>query len=112
VEGFQPEVLSEEEVRQLLTQVTEEEIAKARKLSLTPLKEQILFQGVPGSEIVIGAGGGIHAHPKGPVAGARAFRQAIDATMQGVPLEQAAVGHEELRIALEEWVDPFKGLEM
>lgn len=40
-----------------------------------------------GSEIVIGTGGGIHAHPKGAVAGARAFRQAIDATMQGIPLE-------------------------
>lgn len=65
-----------------------------------------------GSEIVIGTGGGIHAHPKGPVAGARAFRQAIDATMHSVPLEQAAVEHEELRIALEEWVDPFKGLQM
>lgn len=65
-----------------------------------------------GTEIVIGTGGGIHAHPQGPVAGARAFRQAIDATMQGIPLEQAAAEHEELRVALEEWVDPFKGLEM
>ncbi len=65
-----------------------------------------------GPEIVIGTGGGIHAHPQGPVAGARAFRQAIDATMQGIPLEQAAAEHEELRVALEEWVDPFKGLEM
>jgi len=65
-----------------------------------------------GPEIVIGTGGGIHAHPRGPVAGARAFRQAIDATMQGIPLEQAAAEHEALRIALEEWVDPFKGLEM
>jgi 4-aminobutyrate aminotransferase-like enzyme len=52
MEGFQPEVLSEEEVRQLLTEVTEEEVAKARKLSLTPLKEEILFEGVPGSAIV------------------------------------------------------------
>jgi 4-aminobutyrate aminotransferase-like enzyme len=52
MEGFQPEVLSEEEVRQLLTEVTEEEVAKARKLSLTPLKEQILFDGIPGSAIV------------------------------------------------------------
>jgi hypothetical protein len=34
------------------------------------------------------------------------------ATAQGVPLEKAAKEHEELRIALEEWVDPFKGLEM
>jgi len=65
-----------------------------------------------GPEIVIGTGGGIHAHPRGPVAGARAFRQAIDATMQDIPLEQAAAEYEELRIALDEWLDPFKGLEM
>ncbi len=50
--GFEPEVLSEEQVEQLLTQVTEEEIAQARKRSLTPLKEQILFEGLPGSAIV------------------------------------------------------------
>ncbi|NIN95196.1 MAG: aminotransferase class III-fold pyridoxal phosphate-dependent enzyme [Anaerolineae bacterium] len=50
--AFQPEVLSEEEVEQLLTQVTGEEIAQARELSLTPLKEQILFEGVPGTAIV------------------------------------------------------------
>ena len=49
---FQPEVLNEEEVEQLLTQVTGEEIAQARELSLTPLKEQILFEGVPGTAIV------------------------------------------------------------
>ena len=52
------------------------------------------------------------APPSGPVAGAKAFRQAIDATLQGIPLEQAAAEHEESHIALEEWVDPFKGWEM
>jgi 4-aminobutyrate aminotransferase-like enzyme len=50
--GFQPEVLSEKEVEKLLTQVTEEEVARARELCLTPLKEQILVEGVPGSAIV------------------------------------------------------------
>ncbi|GAH28615.1 unnamed protein product, partial [marine sediment metagenome] len=30
----------------------------------------------------IGSGGGIHAHPDGPVAGATAFRQAIDIGMR------------------------------
>ncbi|HUW95825.1 MAG TPA: aminotransferase class III-fold pyridoxal phosphate-dependent enzyme [Anaerolineae bacterium] len=50
--GFQPEVLSEEEVEKLLTQVTEEEVARARELCLTPLKEQILVEGVSGSAIV------------------------------------------------------------
>ncbi len=65
-----------------------------------------------GPDIVIGSGGGIHAHPQGPVAGARAFRQAIDATLQGRPLEEAAKEHPELKAALEAWSDPFKGMGM
>ncbi len=36
-----------------------------------------------GKDFVVAPGGGIHAHPDGPAAGARAFRQAIDAAMQG-----------------------------
>ena len=60
-----------------------------------------------GTDIVIGSGGGIHAHPQGPVAGGKAFRQAIDATMQGISLEEYAKEHPELATALKEWVDPF-----
>jgi 2,3-diketo-5-methylthiopentyl-1-phosphate enolase len=64
-----------------------------------------------GNDIVIGSGGGIHAHPKGPVAGGKAFRQAIDATMQGIPLLEYAKDHQELAIALKQWADPFsKGI--
>jgi 2,3-diketo-5-methylthiopentyl-1-phosphate enolase len=64
-----------------------------------------------GNDIVIGSGGGIHAHPKGPIAGGKAFRQAIDATMKGIPLSEYAKDHEELAIALKEWADPFsKGI--
>jgi 2,3-diketo-5-methylthiopentyl-1-phosphate enolase len=66
-----------------------------------------------GPNIVIGSGGGIHAHPQGPVAGAKAFRQAIDATMAGRPLEEAAKDYPELQAALETWKDPFsKGIGM
>jgi 2,3-diketo-5-methylthiopentyl-1-phosphate enolase len=65
-----------------------------------------------GTDIVIGSGGGIHAHPQGPVAGARAFRQAIEATMQGRSLQEAAQEFPELKAALETWVDPFKGMAM
>jgi len=65
-----------------------------------------------GPDIVIGSGGGIHAHPQGPVAGAKAFRQAIQATLQGRPLEEAAKEFAELKAALEAWVDPFKGMSM
>ncbi len=64
-----------------------------------------------GNDIVIGSGGGIHAHPQGPVAGGKAFRQSIDATMKGIQLKEAAKEHPELTAALEAWTDPFgKGI--
>jgi 2,3-diketo-5-methylthiopentyl-1-phosphate enolase len=64
-----------------------------------------------GNDIVIGSGGGIHAHPQGPIAGGKAFRQAIDAAMQGIPLSEHAKDNQELAIALKEWADPFsKGI--
>lgn len=56
-----------------------------------------------GKEIMIGSGGGIHAHPEGPLAGARAFRQAIDAAVKGIPLQEAAQEHKELGISLGIW---------
>lgn len=56
-----------------------------------------------GREVMIGSGGGIHAHPYGPVAGARAFRQAIDASMKGVPLEEAGQEFEELGVSMGIW---------
>ncbi len=61
-----------------------------------------------GNDIVIGSGGGIHAHPHGPVAGGKAFRQAIDATMKGVLLEEYAKTHKELAASIQAWADPFK----
>jgi len=63
-----------------------------------------------GNEVVVGVGGGIHGHPQGPRAGARAFRQAIDATMQGISLTEAAKKHPELATALQIWGEPFKGI--
>jgi len=56
-----------------------------------------------GIHIAIGAGGAIHAHPMGPRAGAKAFRQAIEATLKGIPLEEYAADHMELKTALEAW---------
>ena len=56
-----------------------------------------------GIHIAIGAGGAIHAHPMGPRAGAKAFRQAIEATLKGIPLEEYAADHMELKAALEAW---------
>ncbi len=56
-----------------------------------------------GKDVMIGSGGGIHAHPKGPTAGTKAFRQAIDAVLTGIPMEQYSQEHEELGIALGTW---------
>lgn len=65
-----------------------------------------------GNQIVIGSGGGIHAHPQGPTAGAKAFRQAIDATMNGISLEEAAKQYPELAAAITIWKDPMKKFDM
>jgi ribulose-bisphosphate carboxylase large chain len=56
-----------------------------------------------GKDFVIQAGGGIHGHRDGTVAGAKAMRRAVDAKLQGIPLEKYAETHEELRVALEIW---------
>ena len=56
-----------------------------------------------GKDVMIAAGGAIHGHPMGPAAGARAFRQGIDAVCAGQSLEQAGQEHEELGIALKLW---------
>jgi ribulose 1,5-bisphosphate carboxylase large subunit-like protein len=56
-----------------------------------------------GPNIMIGSGGGIHSHPDGPTSGGRAFRQAIDAAMKGIPVKKYAKDHEELAKAMGMW---------
>ena len=56
-----------------------------------------------GNDVVIQAGGGIHGHPKGTIAGAKAMRQAADAAIQKISLEEYAKTHKELKAALETW---------
>jgi ribulose-bisphosphate carboxylase large chain len=56
-----------------------------------------------GTNIGIQAGGGVHGHPDGTHAGAKALRQAIDATMDGVELEEYAENNPELAAALDQW---------
>ncbi|MCJ7793681.1 type III ribulose-bisphosphate carboxylase, partial [Candidatus Bathyarchaeota archaeon] len=56
-----------------------------------------------GNDVAIQAGGGIHGHPDGTVAGAKAMRQAVDATLKGLSLEEYAKKHKELKTALELW---------
>ena len=56
-----------------------------------------------GKDFVIQAGGGIHGHSDGTVAGAKAMRQAVEATLEGVPLKEYARAHVELETALRIW---------
>ncbi len=56
-----------------------------------------------GIDIVIQVGGGVLGHPDGPRAGAAAVRQAIEAYLKGIPLNEYAKTHRELRRALEKW---------
>jgi ribulose-bisphosphate carboxylase large chain len=56
-----------------------------------------------GNDVVIQAGGGIHGNPMGTVSGARAMRQAVDATLEGKTLQEYAKDHKELAAALKQW---------
>jgi 2,3-diketo-5-methylthiopentyl-1-phosphate enolase len=56
-----------------------------------------------GLDCVINAGGGIHGHPQGTIAGGRAFRQAIDHVLEGNKLADAGRDQAELKAALDKW---------
>jgi 2,3-diketo-5-methylthiopentyl-1-phosphate enolase len=56
-----------------------------------------------GPDIVMAAGGGMLGHPDGYTAGAKAWRQAIDAIMNNIPLLEAAKKHNELNAAIEHY---------
>jgi ribulose-bisphosphate carboxylase large chain len=56
-----------------------------------------------GNDVVLQAGGGIHGHPEGTISGAKAMRQAVDATLGGKTLEEYAKTHKELSLALKHW---------
>jgi ribulose-bisphosphate carboxylase large chain len=56
-----------------------------------------------GIDFVIQAGGGIHGHANGTAAGAKAMRQAVDASLNSIPLGDYAKKHKELEVALKLW---------
>ena len=58
---------------------------------------------IMGQDVCLAAGGGVHGHPDGSRAGAKAMRQAIDATINGIGLRQYAETHPELAAALRVW---------
>ncbi|MDI6642684.1 MAG: type III ribulose-bisphosphate carboxylase [Candidatus Hodarchaeaceae archaeon] len=56
-----------------------------------------------GRDIIIQVGGGVWGHPDGGRAGAAAVRQAIEATLKGISLDDYAQTRKELRGALGKW---------
>jgi ribulose-bisphosphate carboxylase large chain len=56
-----------------------------------------------GRDVILQVGGGVVGHPDGPRAGAKAAREAVEAAVKGIPLEEAAKSSPELRRALEKW---------
>ncbi|MFH0861017.1 MAG: type III ribulose-bisphosphate carboxylase [Candidatus Altiarchaeota archaeon] len=56
-----------------------------------------------GKDIIIQAGGGVHGHPDGTIAGAKAMRQAVDAAMSGITLEEHSKRNRELAAALKKF---------
>jgi ribulose-bisphosphate carboxylase large chain len=72
---------------------------------LSPLSIPQLVK-VMGTDIVAQFGGGCHGHPDGTYAGAKAIRQAWEASERGVPLATYATKHKELARAIEKWGTP------
>ena len=66
-------------------------------LSLPPVMNAM------GNDIVMQFGGGCHGHPQGTLKGAIAIRQALDATLKNISLDEYAKDHVELRLAIKKW---------
>ncbi|HEY6586408.1 MAG TPA: type III ribulose-bisphosphate carboxylase [Candidatus Methanoperedens sp.] len=56
-----------------------------------------------GNDCTLLVSGGIHGHPKGTRAGAKAVMQAIEASMDGIDLNEFAIKNKELKQALGKW---------
>jgi ribulose-bisphosphate carboxylase large chain len=63
------------------------------------------YRALGSTDLIFAAGGGILGHPQGPAAGVRSLQQAWEAAIQGIPVNEFAVTHPELRAAL----DAFSG---
>ncbi len=66
---------------------------------LDPARMEALIA-LHGKNVTAQAGGGVHGHPKGTKAGARAMRQAAEAVAEGKSLKEYAKKHKELKEAL------------
>lgn len=66
----------------------------------TPRQAPGTYAALGSTDLIMTAGGGIMAHPDGVAAGVRAMREAWDASVAGIPLEEHARAHPELGRAL------------
>jgi ribulose-bisphosphate carboxylase large chain len=69
----------------------------------TGLQAAPTYAAIGCADLIHAAGGGIFGHPGGVAAGVDALREAWVAAMEGVPLEQHAMGHPALQAALGFW---------
>ena len=58
-----------------------------------------------GTDIILQAGGGIHGHPDGTTAGAKAMLQAAEAAVAGISAKEYGKTHPELAAAVAKWGD-------
>ncbi len=56
-----------------------------------------------GIDCIVQAGGGVHGHPDGTTAGAKAMVQAVEAWQKQIPLQEYAKDNKELETALKFW---------
>lgn len=69
---------------------------------LSPLHVPDLIEFL-GKDMVFQFGGGCHGHPDGTLSGAKAIRQAVEATLEGISLIEYAKTHDEIKKALYKW---------
>lgn len=69
---------------------------------LSPLSIPTILKRM-GCDIVMQFGGGCHGHPGRTRKGAVAIRQALEASLNDMSLEEYAKAHKELKVALEHW---------
>ncbi len=112
---------SEEEVLEIEKMITEKRYKGNKKVHtlsqdwqstkpLFPVSSGGLHPGVidkvmdkMGTNIMLQIGGGIHGHPQGSYAGAKAMRDAVEGYMAGESLKQASTKSRELKAALAQW---------
>jgi ribulose-bisphosphate carboxylase large chain len=69
----------------------------------TGLQAPETYRRIQTADVLYLAGGGIAAHPAGPAAGVRSLRQCWEAAVSGVPLDEYAKTHSELRQSIEKF---------